>query len=251
MTGPAKETTITLRSKEMNNGSIPMQRDNKNYGKKRKAQSHKFSVKSTSDGKTYWIPSIKEDITFVNFLLKEDQDSKAVEKITVLPQVVVGELKKLINKGAKDIAQNWADAKELVDTAYHVAQIRRPIPTQKGAWNQYTELLRHGVHQLWKNKGNTGGWRAELPKFTEGYVPAIYSLNEQIGSGSRFFVKIPGAIDVEITGKDLSGVINELSNKIRRHGGRMEVRYRTQEGAVLVVFRQGEEVEEIIIQSVS
>jgi hypothetical protein len=251
MSGPAKETTTTTHSKEMNNGSIPKQMDNKNFGKKRQATSHKFSVKSTKDGKTYWIPSIKEDNTFVDFLLKEDQDSKALEKLTVLPQAVIGELKKLINKGAKDLEQNWSDAAELVNVAYHVAQIRRPIPSQKGAWAQYTDLLRHGVHQLWKERGNSGGWRVGASKMDEGYVPTISPLYEDITSGSRFFVKIPGAIDVEIDGKDLSGVIKELSNKIRRQGGSVEVRYRTQEGAVLVVHRNGEEVEEIIIQAVS
>lgn len=250
MKGPAPENDFARRSKEMNDGSIPCQYDNKDYGKKRKAKAHKFSVKDTKTGKVYWIPAVMEKQTLLEFLIQENKDTKVLDKITTLPDAVIGELKKLINKGAKDLSQDWKDAAELVNTAYHVARIRRPVPDQRGAWKQYEELLRHGVHQLWNTRGNKGAWRAADVVFAENHVPTIEPLIEDIG-GHRFFVKIPGAMDVEIEASNMTEVIKELSNKIRRHGGQVEVRHRTHEGAVLVVWKEEQEIDEIIIQDVS
>ena len=248
MSGPAKENELAQKSKEMN-GNLPMQRDNVDYGKKRSAKNHKFTVKDTKNGKKYWTPAIAEDITFTGFLLKEANDAKTLEKITSLPELVVSELKKLINKGSQDLNQQWSDAAELVNTAYHVSNIRRPNPDQRGAWKQYTELLAFGVNALHKSRGPKGTWRSSDIVFAEGYNPE-YLLTEKI-AGHRFFVKIPGAMDVEVEAKDMSEVIRELTNKIRRHGATAEVTHRSSEGAVLTIWRQDQEVEEIIIQDVS
>lgn len=249
MKGPGPENEFAKRSTEMN-GSIPSQYNNKNYGKKRKAKSHKFTVKDSKTGKVYWTPAIKEELTLKSFLIAEQSDAKILDGITTLPDIVIGELKKLIKKGAMDFDQNWEDAKELVDTAYHVSRIRRPIPDQRGAWQQYVDLLKFGVNQLWKTRGNGGDWRAAEVMYGESHVPVLAPLYEDIG-GNRFFVKIPGEMSVEINAKDMSEVIRELTNKIRRHGGTAEVRHRTSQGAVLVIHKQDEEVDEIIIQSVS
>jgi len=251
MKGPAQENDFAKHSKEMNNGSIPSQYVNKDFGKKRKAKAHKFSVKDTKNGKTYWTPAVMEKQTLIGYLITEDKDVKLLDKITTLPDMVVGELKKLISKGAKDLGQQWKDAAELVNTAYHVGRVRRPVPDQRGAWKQYEELLKHGVHQLWQSRGNKGSWRAADIKFAENCTPNIEPIYEDITTGHRFFVKIPGAMDVEIEGKNMSEVIKDLGNKIRRHGGQVEVRHRTGEGAVLVVWKNDQEVDEIIIQDVS
>lgn len=248
MKGPGQENDFAKHSKEMNK-SVPKQMDNKDYGKKRKAQAHKFSVKDTKTGKLYWAPAVME--TFSDFLINEaSSDAKITEKITTLPEIVIGELKKLISKGAKDMAQNWKDAGELVNTAYHVARIRRPIPDQRGAWKQYEELLKYGVQQLWNTRGNKGQWRASDVMYGESYEPLMLPIYEDVG-GSRFFVKIPGAMDVEIDASDMTEVIKELTNKIRRQGGHVEVRHRTAEGAVLVIWKGDRELEEIVIQHVS
>lgn len=250
MKGPAQQNDFAKHSKEMN-GSIPSQYDNKDYGKKRKAQAHKFSVKDTKTGKVYWTPAIKENLTFTDFLIQENSEQKILDKITTLPEIIISELKKLISKGAKDFAQEWSDAAELVNTAYHVARIRRPIPDQRGAWKQYEELLKYGVQQLWNTRGNKGTWRsARVVRAESSIMDPSNLLLEQIG-GKRFFVKIPGEVNAEIDAKDMTEVIRELSNKTRRHGGHIEVRHRTAEGAILVVWRNDEEVDEIIIQAVS
>lgn len=249
MKGPGQENDFAKRAKEMNT-SLPSQMDNKDYGKKRKAVAHKYSVKDSKTGKLYWAPAVMEKTTLVDFLINEGKEDQLTDKLTKLPDIVVNELKKLISKGAKDTDQNWSDAAELTNTAYHVAKIRRPIPDQKGAWNQYIDLLKHAVRQLRITRGDKGTWRVTPIVYSESYQPQISDVLEE--AESRFFVKIPGAMDVEIEASDMTEVIRELTNKIRRHGGsHVEVRHRTQEGAILVVWKHDQEVEEIIIQAVS
>ena len=247
MKGPAKENELARRSKDMT-GHLPSQYDNKDYGKKRKAKNHKFSVRDTKNNKLYWSPALAECSSFKQYLLSENTDIKQLDKITSLPQMVLSELKKLISQGAKDVTQNWKDALELVNTAYHVANIRRPNPDQRGAWKQYEELLKFGVHALYDSKGSSGDWRAADVMYAESIEDD--SLFEQTGS-HRFFVKIAGAMDVEIEAKDLSEVVRELTNKIQRHGARIDVIHRTKEGAILQVLRNGEPVEEIVVQDVT
>ncbi|RWZ87247.1 MAG: hypothetical protein EO766_12030 [Hydrotalea sp. AMD] len=253
MSGPAKENELSRKSKNMT-GKIPSQYTNTDFGKKRKAKFHKFNVRSTGTGKLYWSPAIAESCTFSEFLINEASDIKLLDKMTVLPDMVISELQKLINQGARDLNQNWMNAAELVNTAFHISNIRRPNPDQKGAWKQYTELLGYGVNALHKARGPKGSWRASDAVYGEGidYNP-MYQLTEQSATmgGHRFFVKIPGAMDVEIDASDMSEVLRELINKLRRHGAQAEVTHRTQEGAVLTVMKQGEPVEEIIVQDIS
>jgi hypothetical protein len=248
MSYPAKENELSKKSKNMT-GHIPSQYDNKDFGKKRKAKNHKFNVQDTKNKKLYWSPAIAETCSFTEFLIQEATDVKMLDKMTTLPNMVISELQKLINQGARDLQQNWENAAELVNTAYHISNIRRPNPDQKGAWKQYTELLKDGVEALYKARGPKGGWRSSDVMHAES-INNIGVLIEKMGS-QRFFVKIPGAMDVEVDASDMSEVIRELSNKIRRHGASVEVTHRTQEGAVLTVIRQGEPVEEIIIQAIS
>lgn len=248
MKGPAKENELAKRSTEMNN-KLPSSYDNKDYGVKRKAKLHKFSVKDTKTNKLYWTPVIAE--SFKQFLLSEGTDDKHLEKITSLPQTVISELKKLIGQGARDIAQDWEDALELVNTAYHISNIRRPNPDQRGAWKQYEELLKFGVHSLADSRGPSNKWRSSDVMYAESKQNEFFDLLNEEAGAHRFFVKIAGAMDVELDAKDLSEVIRELTNKIQRHGARVEVIHRTQEGAVLHVLRNGEPVEEIVVQDVT
>jgi hypothetical protein len=250
MKGPAKENELARKSKEMN-GHLPSMYDNVDYGKKRKAKNHKFSVKDTKNGKTYWTPAIAEHekLSLIEFLA-ENSDIKQLDKLTMLPELVMSELRKLITQGAKDVTQQWQNSLELVNTAYHVANIRRPNPDQRGAWKQYEDLLRYGVHALSDARGNVGSWRESDVMYNEDLIIPDSLINEQISS-HRFFVSIPNEMDVELEGKDMNEIIRDLVNKFRRHGARLEVAHRTREGAVLTVYREDEPVEEIVIKDIS
>ncbi len=251
MVYPASENELARKSKEMNNtGSMPKQMDNKDYGKKRKAKNHKFSVKDSKTGQTYQTPAIAERLTLTGFLIQEAVDEKIHDKLTTLPEIVIKELKKLIRKGALDLAQNWSDAKELTDTAFHVSRIRRPIPTQRSAWKQYEELLKYGVQQLWNTRGSTGSWRKSDVVYAESVQPTILPIMEDMGK-HRFFILIPGQVDVEVDGDNLGDVVHDMINKLRRHGSTARVTHHTSEGAVLAVMKDGEQVEEIIIKHIS
>ncbi len=250
MTHPAQENELARKSKEMNSGSIPLQTVNTDFGKKRKAKNHKFSVKSTKTGQTYWTPAIAENLTFSGYLIQESAESKTLERLTTLPEVVISELKKLIRSGARDLQQQWADSLELINTAYHVSKIRRPSPSQKGAWRQYEELIKYGVGQMFAARGNKGSWRKSDVVYSESTVPTIQPLNEDMGK-HRFFISIPNTADVEVEGDSLSEIVHDLINKLRRHGTTAHVTHHTQEGAILSVMRDGEQVEEIIIKHIS
>jgi hypothetical protein len=250
MTYPASENELARKSKEMNNSSMPIQTTNVDYGKKRKAKNHKFSVRDTKTGQTYQNPAIAETLTLKSYLIKEATDEKLHDKLTTLPEVVIKELKKLIKKGAIDVAQNWENGAELVNTAYHVARIRRPVPNQKGAWKQYEELLKYGVHQLWNSRGNQGSWRAADVMYNESVSRNIQPIYEASGS-HRFFVMIPNVADVEVEGSDLDEVVHDMINKLRRHGSTARISHKTSEGAILSVVKDGQQVEEIIIKHVS
>lgn len=76
-----------------------------------------------------------------------------------LPEQDIAKLKKLIRKGAQDITQRWANALELVHTAYEVAKIQRPDITMEAAWKQYEEMIAHAVKELAKARGLNDNWR--------------------------------------------------------------------------------------------
>ena len=68
-------------------------------------------------------------------------------------------VKKNIKKGAQDTDQRWANALELVHTAYEVAEIQRPDITMEGAWKQYEEMIKVAVEELAKARGIDDDWR--------------------------------------------------------------------------------------------
>lgn len=243
------ENELSKKSKNMT-GKLPNQLDNKDYGKKRKAKFHKFNVVDTKTGKLYWSPAIAE--SFSQFLIQEANESKILDKLTSLPDVVISELKKLIRKGAEDLSQDWKHAAELVNTAYKVANIRRPNPDQRGAWKNYEDLLKYGVKMMYNVRGPKGKWRNSNVVYAESIssnIPSTLLTEQQLSH--RFFIKIPNTMDVEVEAHDIGEIIRELTNKIRRHGARLEVEYKTREGAVLAVWKNDQKIEEVIVQSVS
>lgn len=76
-----------------------------------------------------------------------------------LPEGDLNKVKKNIRKGAQDTDQRWANALELVHTAYEVAEIQRPDNNMEGAWKQYEEMIKVAVEELSKARGLDGDWR--------------------------------------------------------------------------------------------
>jgi len=76
-----------------------------------------------------------------------------------LPEGDLNKVKKNIRKGAQDTDQRWANALELVHTAYEVAEIQRPDITMEGAWKQYEEMIKVAVEELAKARGIDDDWR--------------------------------------------------------------------------------------------
>lgn len=68
MQGPGQQNDFSMRAKAMDGNSIPCQYDNINYGKKRKAKAHKYSIISTGTGKFYGSKTIME--TFSEYLIR-------------------------------------------------------------------------------------------------------------------------------------------------------------------------------------
>jgi hypothetical protein len=125
------------------------------------------------------------------------------------PDSVVSEIRKNVSAGAKDLAQNWKDALELVAKAYQVANVRLPTPNDKAAWKQYETLIQHGVRELAKNRGIEGKWRTSTMLVRENEVPAEPHIGKR-----RFFVEIPGESAVEAEGADMDEIIEQIINKM-------------------------------------
>jgi hypothetical protein len=242
---PGSRNEFAKKSKKM---TIPLQMDNKDYGKKTKAVARTVDVVSSGTGKYYGSKTImtKETKTFTEFLITENSD----DEITTLPDKVIRELKGLIRKGAADLQQNWKDALELTNKAYHVGNVRKPTPDQKGAWKQYTDLLSFGVQQLSATRGRDGKWRKTEPvAFTEAMQQRPDS-GTPIGS-HRFFVTIPGEAAVEADAKNMDEIIEQMSNKCRRSGAKVRVEERTKLGATLSVWVGDIKRDTIKIQDIS
>jgi len=89
------------------------------------------------------------------------------DDLSTLPEDTINELRKNITEGAKDQAQKWANALELVHKAYEVAAVQRPTPDMRSAWKQYEENLQFAVEQLAKFRGIDGDWRMSSSVFHE------------------------------------------------------------------------------------
>lgn len=256
MSGPGSDNELSKAAGDMH---IPNQYDNKDYGKKSKIVVRKVKhVEQGGDHKFYGSKAIhtKENKqTFIDHLIAEAED------VTLLPDRVIGELKKLIRDGAKDLTQNWKDALHLVNTAYHVGNIRRAIPDEKGAWKQYEELIKFAVKQLSATRGLDGPWRASTVMVREDMEaapaakpPTLRSFaqpsDNHIGT-RRYFVEIPGEAAAEIDAKNMDEIIEMLGNKFRRHGAKLRVEERQKTHAIITVWVQDVKRDRIVIKEVS
>jgi hypothetical protein len=208
----------------------PLQMDNKNYGVKRKAQVHNVVLKNSKTGQVFGYKTITE-MTFTDYLITEADKSAD----TRLPSSVVGEISGLVKKGAKDLAQAWKNAVELVHTAYHVANVKRPTPDQKGAWKQYEDLLRDGVKALADTRGLSGNWRLSKTAFAEGIqTPELDEVLTEASAGRdrkhRIFVQVrhigfdDETTEHEVDAKDMDEVIHSLRHQYQLKGRHLHIK---------------------------
>lgn len=243
MSNNSRENEVSRHSREM---TIHAQRDNVDWGKPAKVVTRKTSIRSTATGKLDGSLTIatKESAppSFKDYLISEAKDD-----FTSLPDSVVKEIQGNIRKGAKDLDQKWKNALELVNTAYHVASVKRPGRSQQGAWEQYESLISFAVRQLSATRGLNGGWRTTDLMIREA-APSKYPKR-------RFFVDIPGERAQEVDGETLDEVIDAISNRITRSreviGTRVRVTQRDETSATVSVYVRDQYREKIRIREVS
>jgi hypothetical protein len=241
--------TIRQKSDYENRGkdlkSYPSQYDNKDYGQKRKAHTHNVVLKNTKTGQVFGYKTVEETMKFSEYLINEADASKD----TRLPTSVVGEITSLIRKGAKDLEQGWKNAFELVHTAYHVANVKRPTPDQKGAWKQYEDLLRVAVKALADTRGLSGRWRVSQTAFAEGMkTPELDQILAEAHSSNRkhrIFVRTKSIgfddqeKEFEVDAGSLDEVIQSFMSQAKRNGRHVRIEPISQNQVKLVVYVKG------------
>lgn len=227
---------------------------NKKYrdiGAKTKVRPETVVIRDTKTGKVYgrrtlWQKSTEnQQMTFLASLLDIITEGR---DLSTLPEQLVGEVRKNIRAGAKDLAQNWANALELTHKAYQVANIRRPAPDQKGAWKQYEELIQYAVKELAKTRGLDGKWRTTSTVIRE--AAQKNPIDMPIGK-RRFFVDVAGEGAVEVAAKTMDEIIEKLANNLRRHGAKTRVDERAKKHAILSVWVNEIKRDEIVVKEVS
>ncbi len=207
-------------------------------------------IKDTKTGKVYGRRTIVtkttegEQMSFLKSLITMIIET---DEITLLPASVLGELKKLIRKGASDLEQKWENALELVNKAYQVASVRRPAADQTGAWKQYEDMISFGVKELSKNRGLDGKWR------TTGSVLREQAMNrtETPLPKKRFFVDVPNAASFEADITSLDEIIEKLQNLLRIKGIKVRVAERAKKHAVLSFLDNDAERDRITVKEIS
>lgn len=304
---PATPNSFAQGAKEVN---IPLQMDPKyrDIGAKTKIVRRRTTVKSTNT------EGPKKFYSFRAFMTKENVEPTPLNPITglkdilesedmsELPQDIINDIKSLmrkgVNPGKKDLEAyqqthgtaelpQWKNALELLDTAYHNANIEKPPINSKG-WKQYLDLIPVAVKLLadkYGLQGDTAKWRITQPIVTENdqvnermerdtllqqLLPKEkkdeeptndnpQSLNDleapddyepsHIGK-KRFFVSIAGSGQTEVDAKNLDDIIEQMHNKMRRHGIKVRVEERSKDGAVLTFWYKDIKRERIIIRQV-
>lgn len=230
-----------------------MDKKRRGIGAKTKTRPETVVIRDSKTGKVYGRRTLVQKSTesvemkflaslLANRLMEDNAD------ITTLPQQVIGEIKKNIRKGANDLEQEWANALELVHKAYQVANVRRPSPDQKGAWRQYEELIQFAVRELYKTRGINGKWRMTSTVVREQYESS--SKEQHIGK-RRFFVDVPGAGSVEVNGESLDDIIDQVTNKMRRHGAKVRIDERREKYAILSIWVDDVKRDSLTIKEIS
>ena len=112
-----------------------------------------------------------------------------------LPEGDIAKVKTNIRKGAQDEDQRWANALELVHTAYEVARIERPDITLESAWKQYEEMIKYAVQELHKARGDDD-WRSS-PRLSEGKEPEVFDFSIETNVDGLPVNVIKKAVNIE------------------------------------------------------
>lgn len=237
MAYPSKENEFDKTAVPMKNPPT-MDKRWRGVGGRTKIRPEKVTIRDTNTGKVYGTRTLIQKTTesvdsFIDFLITE-----GAADITEMPEVIIKELRKNIRDGASDTTQQWANALELVNTAYKVGNIRLPLPDQKGAWAQYEKLIQYGVQQLHDIRGISGDWRITKSSLRENAITSSLTdkdLSKDIGN-NRIFATIPGVGSVEMHAANFDEVISQLENHLRSKGGKLRVEERNADTMMLAVL---------------
>lgn len=97
-------------------------------------------------------------LRFLNFLLEARKKENKIYFIETdgykkFPNDTMTSLEKEINKNCKDLSKTWQSAIEVVNTSFNELDIPIPRANQTERWNQYKELLRYAVKNLYDSRG--------------------------------------------------------------------------------------------------
>lgn len=108
------------------------------------------------------------------------------EDLSIVPEDAIKDIKKNIKDGAADLEQDWANAMELTHKAYSVAGVERPTPSERGAWQQYEEMLQLAVNELAdaRKLSKDKSWRMSSTVFKEAMEPRIKVRVVELGGSS-------------------------------------------------------------------
>ena len=108
------------------------------------------------------------------------------EDLSIVPEDAIKDIKKNIKDGAADLEQDWANAMELTHKAYSVAGVERPTPSERGAWEQYEEMLQLAVNELAEARklSKNKSWRMSSAVFKEAMEPRIKIRVVELGDSS-------------------------------------------------------------------
>ena len=139
------------------------------------------------------------------------------EDLSVVPEDAIKDIKKNIKDGAADLEQDWANALELVQKAYKVAGVERPVPSMRGAWQQYEEMLQLAVNELADARKLTKdkGWRMSSTVFKEAMEPRIRVRVVELGDTK--------GRSHTVEAKNMEEIIEMVRKQAGEHGFDMEV----------------------------
>lgn len=151
----------------------------------------------------------------------------------LIKQISLDSIKKNIRSGAKDLSQQWRDAKEITEKAFEVAGEKLPVPSQKRRWDQFVDLAKYAVHELAKYRGMNGNWRISKPITENAESPFTIELSQQ------------QILDVE--GNTFDEILEQLTEQLRKYGAKAKIETENENKIVLSIWLNNHRINEITI----
>lgn len=100
---------------------------------------------------------------FVEFLLEENKKKEKIVFVETdprypFPNDTISSLRKDINKKCKDLELEWNNGTELVNKAFEELNVPIPQIYLTKRWQQYLDLLKYAVENLYDSRGLKGSW---------------------------------------------------------------------------------------------